>query len=100
MCRLSVLYRVPLHEIALWPAAEVEVLKAYLDKRPATEDRLEAMIASGQAMWLSSKQKPGTDPPSVSDFLMYPDPWRDAPQANRYSDTDLSLLKALGAKVH
>lgn len=95
-------FRRPLHEIALWPAAELQLIRAYLAKRPAAEDRIEALIATGHAMWVNSKQARGTEPTRPADFLPFLDPWaaQITAQASRYSETDQSLLRALGAKVH
>lgn len=90
-------FRRPLHEIALWPAAELQLIRAYLAKRPAPEDRIEALIATGQAMWVNSKQARGAEPTSPADFLPFRDPWAANVQPNdsRYSDVDRSLMKAL-----
>lgn len=91
-------FRRPLHEIALWPAAELELIQAYLEKRPAGEDRIERVIAQGQAIYINRHLKEGTTPRTPADFLPYLDPWADAVKADatRYSDVDRAMIKALG----
>lgn len=91
-------FRRPLHEIALWPAAELELIQAYLEKRPAGEERIERALAQGQALYTNRHLQEGAVPRTPSDFLLYLDPWAEAVKADstRYSDVDRAMIKALG----
>lgn len=84
-------------DIAKWPAWEVRLLEHYLAKQPAAGDRIEIALAQICSMYLAAHQKQGAQQPKVSDFLPYLDPWAVKLQKGRYSETDISILKALGA---
>lgn len=94
-------FRQPLHVIASWPAADLAVMKAYLDRRPPAEERIEAMFARAQAMWVSSMQRQGQSPPKPADFLTYPDAWLDAAPSEYATQRNQSLgvLQSLSARL-
>lgn len=51
------------------------MLGAYLEKRPPAGERIEAMLARFMAVWVGSKQQPGTTPPQPGEFLTFREPW-------------------------
>lgn len=100
MCGLAVTFRRPLHEIALWPAAELQLLAEYLRKRPAAEDRIELALARGQALYMNRHLKEGAQPTTPASFLPYLHPWaepdlEEAAGDGRYSALDLEIMKGL-----
>jgi len=60
---------------------------------------VEIAVAQLSALYLSAHQAKGATPVKVSDFLPYLNPWPVTVKKQRYSETDLSILTALGAKT-
>lgn len=72
------LFRRPLHEVAAWPAWEVEVLEQFLAREPAPDQRIEVAIAQLSAIWVNANRDPRKQPIPVSldQFLLWKqDPW-------------------------
>lgn len=92
MCRLAVFFRRPLHEIAAWPAAEIQLISAYMRHRPPTEERIELSIAQGQAMYANRFKKPGDVAAQASDYLTYTKPWPE-PVSSFTSDREAAIAK-------
>lgn len=72
------------------------MLEHYLAKQPAPIERVEIGIAHLAAIYVNSHLKPGAKPAEIPDFLPYLKAFEVA-KKSRYSDTDMSILKALGA---
>jgi hypothetical protein len=94
--RLAVRFRRPLHEVAEWPAAHVELMQEFLATEPADGDRIEIAIARGIAIYINANRDPKTPAVNPVDFLPYLDPWKAEEKAGRYSDVDASALRAFG----
>ncbi len=101
MCRLAVLFRRPLHEIATWPAAELQLLRAYLSRRPMVEERIELTIAAGQAAWANARLKDGVAPKSAADFLFFRDDWPEPEPTDftRHNRAAIRAFRALSARI-
>lgn len=92
------LFRVPPHEVAAWPASELALIEHYLAAQPAPEERIELAVAQLCAMFANVHRRQGSAAIEVSEFLPYRDPFR-AVDADRYSDVDRSFLAAFGVKL-
>lgn len=99
MCRLAVLFRCRPSEVARWPDWERDLIEHYLARYPAPEERLEFSIAHLSSIYVSAHQGRNATPPKLTDFLLFKDPFDRAPRVDmgRYTETDRSLLEALGA---
>lgn len=101
MCRLAVLFRRPLHEIAHWPAAEIRLLQAYLHKQPSIEERIEVAMALMRQSMAVRWSPTGARVPEITELLPFHDPWPSEPteamkaDESRYSDVDRSFLARL-----
>jgi hypothetical protein len=86
-----------LHEIALWPAAELELFRAYLLKKPPAEERIEMAIARGQALYINRHLKEGVPERTPADYLPFLDPWPEPVEVGngRYSALDLEIMRGL-----
>lgn len=82
-----------MREIALWPAWEVRLIDAYLNKQPAAEDRIEIALATLCAMFFNANSSKEKASRRVKDYLPFLDPW---PLPGRYSDLDREVFEALG----
>jgi hypothetical protein len=100
LCRLAVLFRRPLHEVAQWPAAEIRLVQHYLSKKPSVEERIEIGMARMRQLILSRWNKDARVP-DLTELLDYHDPWPDEPteamkaDESRYSEVDRSFLARL-----
>lgn len=94
------LFRRPLHEIATWPAAELLILKTYLDYRPAPEERIELMLAQGHAITVNQFIRAGATPKTLKDFLLFTGPWPE-PQSQFATDRRAAIQKfrSLSARI-
>jgi len=98
LCELAVYFRRPLHEVALWPAAELELIRTYMVKRPPVEYRVEAAIAIGQAMYANRGKAKGDTLAKPSDFLTYPENWDDTPaDTTDYAKANRETLRAFAS---
>jgi hypothetical protein len=88
-----VLYRVPLHEVARWPAWHIQVLEHYLAKEPDPGQRIEILLAQLIAVFINANQKQGSTPKRAQDFMHYRDPWPS--EDGRYSEVDRSIIAGL-----
>lgn len=59
-------------------------------------------VAHLTALYVNTHLKQGAKPAEVADFLPYLKAFEEvvSVKAQRYSDTDLSIFRALGARVH
>lgn len=96
ICRLAVLFGRRPAEVAGWPAWELRLLEHYLAKQPAPIERVEVALAHLAAIYVNAHLKPGAKPAEIPDFLPYLKAF-EVVKKSRYSDTDMSILKALGA---
>ncbi len=96
--RLAVLFKRPLHEVAAWSAAEVDLIIAFLAREPSPEVRLEIAVARLTEITVMLMGS-GSAKPGIMDFLPFLDAWK-APVVDdtRYNETDLEVLKLLGVK--
>lgn len=94
------LFRRPLHEVAAWPASDVNLLEHYLAKQPAPEERTEIAVATLCTMYRNAHRADGEPPHEVVKFLPYLDPWsQPIVSASRYSEVDRSLMAAFGMRL-
>lgn len=100
ICRLAALTGRPPSEIARWSADDVDVMQHFLAVEPSPVDRVEVAIAQLATLYVSAHQERGAKPPTIDQFLLFRHAFKPVVQEQRYSDVDLSLMKALGAKVH
>lgn len=99
LCRLAVIFRQRPSEVARWPDWERELVEHYLARNPAPEERLEFAIAHLSSIYVAAHQRRDATAPKLSDFLLFKDAFQSAPRISmgRYTDTDQSILEALGA---
>lgn len=91
-CRLAVIFRRPVREIASWPAWEVRLLDRYLEKQPAAEERIEIGVATMCALFFNANRGIGQSARRLKDFLPFYEPW---PMPGRYSEIDREVMEAL-----
>jgi hypothetical protein len=89
-----VLYRVPLSQVARWPAWELDLLEHYLAREPAPEERLEVSLANFMLMYATVNGKQGAAQKKVIDFLPYLKAWPQ-PTDGRYNPVDMEVLQEL-----
>ena len=94
LCRLSVLYRVRLSEVASWPAWEIDLIEHYLAREPAPIERVEVALAHLAAMYHSAHQKQGAPQKKIADFMLYAKAWPAAIDG-RYNEIDMQVLQEL-----
>jgi hypothetical protein len=96
LCRLSVLYGVPVSEVARWPADEVRLLRHYLAKQPAPIERVEIAIARLTAIWVNAHRDRNAKAVETIDFLPFHSPeWVEAPADTPYAAANRGFLQAL-----
>ncbi|MBP9034814.1 MAG: hypothetical protein KBG29_13015 [Pseudomonadales bacterium] len=94
--RLSLLMRCPLHEVLAWPLWVVHAYADFLAREPATEDRLEVMLAQLAAQYGAVHRAQGAPVPRINDFLLYRDAWADADADDSdYSAVDREIMRQL-----
>lgn len=85
-----------MREIASWPAWEVRLIDAYLNKQPAAEDRMEFALATLCAMFFNANRGKEQAARRMKDYLPFLDPWPNLGDLGQYSELDLEVMKALG----
>lgn len=100
ICRLAALTGRPPSEIARWSADDVDVMQHFLAVEPSPADRVEVAIAQLCSLYVSAHQERGAKPPTIDQFLLFRNAFSVKLDKSRYSDVDLSLMQALGMKVH
>lgn len=93
------LFRRPVHEVAGWPAREVDLIETFIAREPPPDARMEIAIARLCELfvkaWSSDKRQV-----SLMEFLPFLKAW-NAPELDRlindarYSDVDREVLKVL-----
>jgi len=85
--------------VARWPDWERDLVESYLARNPAPEERLEFATAHLSSIYVAAHQGRGATAPKLTDFLLFKDAFNQAPRVEmgRYTETDRSLLEALGA---
>ena len=99
--RLSVLYRQPLHEVLRWPAWEVDLLRAFLEREPAPEERIERLIAHLTAITSNVNRDPNkSDATRVEDLLPHRRAWvKEPPPGEDLTSDDLGLRSYLQSRA-
>lgn len=84
-----------------WPAWELDLVREYLARQPAPEERVEILLARLAAMYATVHAKEGAPPAEPRAFLAYLDPWAEAAAeaSGRYSEADLSFIKHFGTRT-
>lgn len=81
----------PVHEVARWPAWEIDLLDHYMAKEPPEGFRTEVMLAQIAAILGTVHQKTGSAPKKIADMLLWSDVWPDG----RYSEVDQEVMRNL-----
>lgn len=80
--------------IASWPAWEVRLINAYLQKQPAPEERIEIVLAMLCQLYQNRTRGKEEQPKKVKDYLPFLDPW---PQTGgtEYTEFELEIMREL-----
>lgn len=89
--RLSVLYRRPLEEVRQWPLSDLRLLREYLRREPAPDERIEIAIAMLRRDYTSAHMERGKPVPKLEKFLPFHDAWR----SDESGDVGQSFIQAL-----
>jgi hypothetical protein len=95
-CRLAVLFRCRVSEIARWPAWELDLVEHYLAIQPAPEERIEIAVASLHHSFATVRRRKGSPEPKLDQFLPYMNPWQRFLDSRRYTPLDREILAAFG----
>lgn len=87
------LFKVRPSVIASWPAWEVRLINAYLQKQPAPEERIEIVLAMLCQLYQNRTRGKEEQPKRVKDYLPFIDPW---PDESEYTEGELEIMRALG----
>lgn len=97
------LFRLRPSAVLAWPAWELDLVREYLARQPAPEERVEILLARLAAMYATVHAKEGAPAAEPAAFLAYLDPWPQgdapAPRAGRYTEADLSFIKLFGTRT-
>lgn len=91
------LFRRPVHEVATWPAAEMDLIESFLAREPAPDQRVEIAVARMCELFANAWCRSDGPRVSVMDFLPFLDAWKPSLLTDpRYSEADREVLRVLG----
>lgn len=94
------LFRRPVHEVAGWPAHEVDLIETFIAREPPPDVRTEIAVARLCELFVKAWSSDNKRAISIMDFLPFTKTW-EAPAVEqlindaRYNDVDREVIKAL-----
>lgn len=76
-----------------WPASDIALLRAYLSREPAPEEKAEFGLAYLACMYANAHRGKGEGAKPLENFLLFQKAWPR--HAGRYTDSDIDMLDAI-----